>query len=64
MFGWTELLIVFGIVVLLFGASKLPKVARSLGESINEFKDGLNEDTLEDSPESLDEPDDVEDEEQ
>ncbi len=57
MFGWTEILIVFGIIVVFFGASKLPKFARRLGESVNEFKDGLNEDTLEDEPESLDEPD-------
>lgn len=56
MFGWTELLIVFGIIILLFGASKLPEVARSLGESVNEFKDGLDENTSEDEPESLDAP--------
>ena len=60
MFGWTELLIVFGIVVLLFGASKLPKVARSLGESVNEFKDGLDDSELETPPGSLDEPDEDE----
>jgi sec-independent protein translocase protein TatA len=36
--GPPELLIVLAIVLLLFGASKLPKVARSLGESAKEFK--------------------------
>jgi sec-independent protein translocase protein TatA len=36
--GPTELLIVFAIVVLLFGAAKLPKLARGLGESAKEFK--------------------------
>jgi sec-independent protein translocase protein TatA len=36
--GPTELLIVFAIVMLLFGAAKLPKLARSLGESAKEFK--------------------------
>jgi sec-independent protein translocase protein TatA len=36
--GPTELLIVFAIVMLLFGATKLPKLARSLGESAKEFK--------------------------
>ena len=36
--GPTELLIVFVIILLLFGAAKLPKLARSLGESAKEFK--------------------------
>jgi sec-independent protein translocase protein TatA len=36
--GPTELLILFAIVLLLFGATKLPKLARSLGESTKEFK--------------------------
>ena len=36
--GPTELIIVLLIVMLLFGAAKLPKLARSLGESAKEFK--------------------------
>ena len=36
--GPTELLIVLAIFMLLFGATRLPKVARSLGESAKEFK--------------------------
>jgi sec-independent protein translocase protein TatA len=36
--GPTELLIVLAIVMLLFGAAKLPKLAKSLGESAKEFK--------------------------
>jgi len=36
--GAPELLIVLVIVMLLFGAAKLPKLARSLGESAKEFK--------------------------
>ena len=36
--GPTELIIVFAILILLFGAAKLPKLARSLGESAKEFK--------------------------
>ena len=39
----TELLIVLGIVLLLFGATRLPQVARSMGKSITEFKRGLHE---------------------
>ncbi len=36
--GTTELLIILGITVLIFGAGKIPEVARSLGKGIKEFK--------------------------
>jgi len=36
--GFPELLIVLVIILLLFGAKKLPQIARSLGEAIREFK--------------------------
>lgn len=39
--GWTELVIVFLILLLLFG-SRLPDVGRSLGKGIKSFKDGLS----------------------
>ena len=42
-FGVPELLIVLGIVLLLFGAKRLPDLARSLGKSTKEFKRGLSE---------------------
>jgi sec-independent protein translocase protein TatA len=42
-FGPTELLIVLAIVFLLFGATRLPKLAKSLGEASKEFKKGLAE---------------------
>jgi sec-independent protein translocase protein TatA len=41
--GPTELIIVLIIVMLLFGAARLPKLARSLGESSKEFKKGMSE---------------------
>ena len=41
--GPTELLIILGIVLVLFGGSKLPKLARSLGQAQNEFKRGSAE---------------------
>jgi sec-independent protein translocase protein TatA len=41
--GPTELLIVLGIVMLLFGSSQLPKLARSMGAASKEFKKGINE---------------------
>ena len=40
--GSTELLIVFLIVLLLFGGSKLPQLAKSLGTAISEFKTSVN----------------------
>ncbi len=42
-FGPTELIIILVIVLLLFGGSKLPKLARSLGEASKEFKKGVDE---------------------
>ena len=39
----TEWLVVAGVVLLLFGAKKLPELARSLGRSSREFKRGLQE---------------------
>lgn len=38
-----ELLIILVVVLLLFGASRLPKLARSLGQAQKEFKDGMKE---------------------
>ncbi|HXF56086.1 MAG TPA: twin-arginine translocase TatA/TatE family subunit [Actinomycetota bacterium] len=42
-FGPTELLILLGIVLLLFGARKLPELARSMGSSLREFRKGMHE---------------------
>lgn len=36
-----ELLVILGIAVLLFGGSKIPQVAKGLGEGIRNFKDAL-----------------------
>lgn len=42
-FGATELIIILLIVLLVFGAKKLPGLARSLGASTKEFKKGIEE---------------------
>ena len=41
--GAPELLIVLLVVLLLFGGSKLPKLARSLGQAQKEFKSGMED---------------------
>jgi len=43
MIGTTELLLVAVVVFLLFGASAVPKIARSLGRAKSEFEKGLSE---------------------
>ena len=40
-FGVMELLVILAIVVIIFGASKLPQLGRGLGEGISNFRDGL-----------------------
>lgn len=37
-FGMGELVVILLIILLLFGASRLPQIARALGQSIKEFK--------------------------
>ena len=41
--GAPEILIVLAVVLLLFGSTRLPKLARSLGQASNEFKAGTRE---------------------
>jgi sec-independent protein translocase protein TatA len=43
MIGTTELLIIVGVVVLLFGATAIPRLARSLGKARAEFEKGVRE---------------------
>lgn len=38
-----ELLVILLVVVLLFGGEKIPEIARATGESIGEFKKGIDE---------------------
>jgi sec-independent protein translocase protein TatA len=42
--GVTELLVIFVILVLLFGATKIPQLGKGLGEGIKNFKKGLKGD--------------------
>jgi sec-independent protein translocase protein TatA len=48
--GW-EILIVLFVVLLLFGSTRLPQLARGMGKSINEFKKGISDSGKEDERE-------------
>ena len=50
--GFQELVVIFLIVVVLFGATRLPQLGKGLGEGISNFKKGLKGD---DEPGELDE---------
>jgi sec-independent protein translocase protein TatA len=41
--GWQEILFILLIVLLLFGARKIPDLARNLGKGLREFKKGIRE---------------------
>jgi len=41
--GFPELLVILLIVLLLFGAKRLPEIARGMGRAINEFKRGVKD---------------------
>ena len=47
--GTMELVVIGVIFVLLFGANKIPGIARSLGSSVNEFKKGMKEEDPKDN---------------
>lgn len=48
--GW-EILVVLFVVLLLFGSTRLPQLARGMGKSISEFKKGISDGGKEDERE-------------
>ncbi len=54
--GIGELLIIFAIVLVLFGGGKLAGVGKSLGSAISEFKTAINEDKGEEKKSSDETP--------
>ncbi|MBN2684906.1 MAG: twin-arginine translocase TatA/TatE family subunit [Pontiellaceae bacterium] len=52
MSGGGEIFLVFLVILLLFGAKKLPELSRSLGKSLSEFKKGQREGAESDDEES------------
>jgi len=42
-FGTTEIILIVAVLFLLFGATRLPQLAKSIGQSRKAFKDGMRE---------------------
>ena len=57
--GMGELLIILVVVLLLFGATKLPGLARSLGASAKEFRKGVEEGVEDEDEDDTDESHDT-----
>jgi sec-independent protein translocase protein TatA len=51
--GVPELIIIFLIIIVLFGASRLPQIGKGIGEGIRNFKRGMKE--AEQNPDRLEE---------
>ncbi len=46
--GTTEMMIILVLVLIVFGAGKLPQVAGSLGKGLRNFKDGMDPNLIDD----------------
>jgi sec-independent protein translocase protein TatA len=49
-FGIKEILVIVLIVVVLFGAKRIPELMRGMGRGVREFKDGMKGDGKDDNP--------------
>ena len=49
--GTTEMIIILVLVLIIFGAGKLPQVAGSLGKGLRNFKDGMDPNLIDDEEE-------------
>jgi sec-independent protein translocase protein TatA len=52
--GFTEIAILVGILVLFFGAKRIPEIGQSIGKGIKEFKRGLSDKAPEEPPATSD----------
>ena len=41
--GWTEVLVIALVVLLIFGGKKIPEMVKGLGKGVRSFKEGLRE---------------------
>ncbi len=56
--GATELFIILVLVLIVFGAGKLPQVGEALGKGLNSFKKGVANEEIERNPNAAGEVDD------
>lgn len=42
-FGWTEIILITTVVLLIFGPKRLPELARGIGQSVGELKKGMQD---------------------
>jgi len=61
MTGWSELLLILALALILFGPKRLPEIAEAMGKSIRKFKSATREATDEVKRELEDMPDDSRD---
>jgi len=54
-FGATEIIIIVGVILLFFGARKIPELARGIGQGINEFREVSKKPEAEDDEKSSEE---------
>ncbi len=55
MLGAPEIILIVAVILVLFGASAIPKFARSIGKAKGEFKKGIDEGTKEEKKEKSEE---------
>ena len=51
--GTTEMIIILVLVLIIFGAGKLPQMAGSLGKGLRNFKDGMDPNLIDDDEQPL-----------
>lgn len=53
--GWTEVIIILGVAVLIFGPKKIPELGSALGKTLRGFKEGMVEEPEADDAEVYEE---------
>lgn len=51
--GTTELIIILALVLIIFGAGKLPQVSSALGKGVRNFKDGIDPNLIDDEDQPI-----------
>lgn len=51
--GTTELLLIAGVALLIFGGKKVPELMKGLGKGVQSFKQGMNEPLVEEKPDEV-----------